>query len=160
MSTDVSLHQLLKFTSTILFCRVRWPAFSGFLPVSLLLSGTMNELQGCAHRGEVDNNTYMQRMSVRAMRASSGGITLIFPCAPLFPKMFLPIFLFPVPLTLYPLKRMPLFSKLVTKNPTCPCMIYHLKAIDQCISYDILAVLKEVMVWLEMELKSKNKNNQ
>ena len=39
-------------------------------------------------------------------------------------------------------------------------MIYHLKAIDQCISYDILAVLKEVMVWLEMELKRKNKNNQ
>ena len=30
-------------------------------------------------------------------------------------------------------------------------MIYHLKAIDQCISYDILVVLKEVMVWLEME---------
>ena len=62
-------------------------------------------------------------------------------------------------LTLYPLKRMPLFSKLVTKT-LCPCMIYHLKAIDQCISYDILAVLKEVMVWLEMELKRKNKNNQ
>ena len=36
-------------------------------------------------------------------------------------------------------------------------MIYHLKAIDQCISYDILAVLKEVMVWLEMELNVKIK---